>query len=107
VFIVPCGAWWIIGLGLVAAILGCLRGLLRSRGASTRKFALGVVSGFTRLTGLGVPHARLFHRQQLRLAAWGDVLDCVVVSAERLALIRQCAECGQVRLPADSTRWEA
>jgi hypothetical protein len=29
------------------------------------------------------------------------------VSAETVALIPQCAECGQVWLPADNERWSA
>jgi hypothetical protein len=29
------------------------------------------------------------------------------VSAERVALIPQCAECGKVWLPTDGERWEA
>src|SRR6266516_108065 len=34
-------------------------------------------------------------------------LDSQCVSAEQVALIPQCVECGVVWLPADSTRWEA
>jgi hypothetical protein len=29
------------------------------------------------------------------------------MSAERVALLPQCAECGRVWLPAESKRWEA